>query len=180
MSTMSHLVPQGTQDFFINRRRNWNGAVIRCDVPGPALGHYYRVTNSWRDPNTGYWSIDGFEHLDMKPPGERAYRYTGQTWDLPQASILASFPIFTTAAITFIYILVFALLGPTWVENGSITFMLVWLLPFYPLAIAMFWFQNYEPVKGTKFAYLVWALALAWGATQNDDSYGDDHRDYRG
>lgn len=139
-----------TTDRLLSRRVTWDGAVIRDDSPDRGDGryrHYYRITHSVRDPETGAWTIDGFDHLGPRRPDGPVYRYDGTTWDLP-AIATTVFPVWTSILAALVAVLCwpmgYAAFGNY--EASMFVFLGCFTVPLWN------WFYNVEPVRGTKVA----------------------------
>lgn len=155
---------QRTADFFVGRRGAWDGVVVQ-DLwrHDEYLGHYWRVSTSWRNPDTGDWDIR-WQQRDylgpVQPKGEPIYVFRGE-WDM-KAKALTVFPTFWAPTILVLATLIGYGGYRGWTQStgafysGSPTFGIFWIIVCYVIAlwtIADIWSIKVEPVRGRKILY---------------------------
>lgn len=155
---------QPMQDLLLSRRRSWTGEVIQsfaCAPADPNRGHYWRVTQSHRDPETGEWWVEANEYLgSQRPTGVRVYKFDGTTWDMPALATTA-FPWFTAACWVGGMTLFLSIFGSQiianeshyWGSEGLATLVVLGMVSLMIcIGVGWAWFYKIEPVRGTKVA----------------------------
>jgi hypothetical protein len=160
------LIPRTTADALLSRRKTWTGTFVKAihvHPTDPHYGHHFRVTNSWRDPDTDQWWIGWHPTEDdfgaEPPPGEPIYIFDGTTWDLP-AVPKTVFPYFTA---------ILCLIGAVAVwpidiamhGDAEMAYLVTFFCMIQPFVT---WFQKVEPVRYTKVVAVYMAASAAHSA----------------
>lgn len=145
------------------RHLSWTGAVIQdLSRTDQWRGHYWRVTDSWRDANTGAWQMTWTPQSYLgsaQPLDEPIYKYDGTTWDMKAVPSTVFPTVF--AVVNIVVGLTIALAWAAWSPEHPYVGLTLLLMLGAGTNIVLKWLRNIEPVTGTAITAAVTAATVA-------------------